>query len=165
MVTPYVGVWIETKMYLCLPTQGASLLMWECGLKPRWRSSSPLRTGSLLMWECGLKHCRIPCHRSPLQSLLMWECGLKPYWTRLPFGLSLSLLMWECGLKQRVGLDHPIRHQPVTPYVGVWIETVGWPLRCLPPYVTPYVGVWIETGSYRSTRHGRTRHSLCGSVD
>ena len=30
--------------------------------------------------------------------------------------------MWECGLKL-VHLHKNQHHQPVTPYVGVWIET------------------------------------------
>ena len=32
-VTPYVGVWIETKALLWLLVSLPSLLMWECGLK------------------------------------------------------------------------------------------------------------------------------------
>ena len=34
----------------------------------------------------------------------------------------MSLLMWECGLKQNQPV-RPIVQPPVTPYVGVWIET------------------------------------------
>ena len=55
-----------------------------------------------------------------------------------------SLLMWECGLKLaemwygRTGLC-------VTPYVGVWIETLIFGILRLIVVVTPYVGVWIET--------------------
>ena len=33
----------------------------------------------------------------------------------------------------------------VTPYVGVWIETADKRDQDQLPYVTPYVGVWIET--------------------
>ena len=36
----------------------------------------------------------------------------------------------------------------VTPYVGVWIETIDYSLIIKTLTVTPYVGVWIETGSY-----------------
>ena len=36
VVTPYVGVWIETYCSLSIGSdRGKSLLMWECGLKPR----------------------------------------------------------------------------------------------------------------------------------
>ena len=40
-VTPYVGVWIETLVVNQIPLTILSLLMWECGLKPR----SPKRNG------------------------------------------------------------------------------------------------------------------------
>ena len=33
----------------------------------------------------------------------------------------------------------------VTPYVGVWIETVSLYIKETSYAVTPYVGVWIET--------------------
>ena len=33
-VTPYVGVWIETEVAKAQAAIKASLLMWECGLKP-----------------------------------------------------------------------------------------------------------------------------------
>ena len=36
-------------------------------------------------------------------------------------------------------------HAPVTPYVGVWIETVPCGKTSFRGCVTPYVGVWIET--------------------
>ena len=36
----------------------------------------------------------------------------------------------------------------VTPYVGVWIETVEKILLDYEECVTPYVGVWIETSVY-----------------
>ncbi len=32
-VTPYVGVWIETQLLTKMMSFMASLLMWECGLK------------------------------------------------------------------------------------------------------------------------------------
>ena len=34
-VTPYVGVWIETTSPSVRTVTRTSLLMWECGLKPR----------------------------------------------------------------------------------------------------------------------------------
>ena len=53
----------------------------------------------------------------------------------------------------------------VTPYVGVWIETVKL-LDELDNYkVTPYVGVWIETFACKGERWRTSSHSLCGSVD
>ena len=37
----------------------------------------------------------------------------------------------------------------VTPYVGVWIETLAETLKYTVTSVTPYVGVWIETSLAR----------------
>ena len=60
--------------------------------------------------------------------------------------------MWECGLKLVNYNLHTIGVK-VTPYVGVWIETIlpkdwtDW------THVTPYVGVWIETQVV--TRNGK----------
>ena len=76
--------------------------------------------------------------------------------------------------------------RPVTPCVGVWIETsktseIAWPNRVTPCvgvwietllftfdfsrlYVTPCVGVWIETSSVRDIFEGDC-HTLRGCVD
>ena len=40
-VTPYVGVWIETKAELDIYEAETSLLMWECGLKLVNRARNP----------------------------------------------------------------------------------------------------------------------------
>ena len=37
----------------------------------------------------------------------------------------------------------------VTPFVGVWIETLMANMDQLPYVVTPFVGVWIETAKSR----------------
>ena len=55
-VTPYVGVWIETRQVQLDAQYAQSLLMWECGLKPIDTNQWARVTMSLLMWECGLKH-------------------------------------------------------------------------------------------------------------
>ena len=51
---------------------------------------------------------------------------------------------WVCGLKLSWDIRQYKKYM-VTPYVGVWIETVvtGWSMQSA--NVTPYVGVWIET--------------------
>ena len=81
---------------------------------------------------------------------------------------------WVCGLKpHKPRLFQKI--QEVTPYVGVWIETLTgktklqkksrshptWvcglkqsgPMRSAGVYVTPYVGVWIETEQKSTSRY------------
>ena len=37
------------------------------------------------------------------------------------------------------------KEQNVTPFVGVWIETLHKPISGALNSVTPFVGVWIET--------------------
>ena len=56
-------------------------------------------------------------------SLLMWECGLKPAIYPASQFMAVSLLMWECGLKPK-NWDRMNQLERVTPYVGVWIETL-----------------------------------------
>ena len=53
--------------------------------------------------------------------------------------------MWECGLKQTIFNEFG-GTSLVTPYVGVWIETMSFKKSDICHIVTPYVGVWIETG-------------------
>ena len=53
----------------------------------------------------------------------------------------------------------------VTPYVGVWIETILLPLTSVAISVTPYVGVWIETEANRVIKQAESSHTLRGCVD
>ena len=57
--------------------------------------------------------------------------------------------VWVCGLKH----DWIKKHggsRYVTPCMGVWIETLAFPLYIIRYVVTPCMGVWIET-SYLCT--------------
>ena len=124
-------------------------------------------------------------HNDLSKSLLMWECGLKQSWHCGPPPLYRHSL---CGSVDWNYLGRKISGvEGVTPYVGVWIETLNKSLAISPFKVTPYVGVWIETDLrklYHSSRYqsllmwecglkqypGKItrrwyRHSLCGSVD
>ena len=51
---------------------------------------------------------------------------------------------WVCGLKHHTQ-NGCLQAKVVTPYVGVWIETLSAKWLRLAILVTPYVGVWIET--------------------
>ena len=51
---------------------------------------------------------------------------------------------WVCGLKPLADTS-PRRALRVTPFVGVWIETLIGGLFGKHNTVTPFVGVWIET--------------------
>ena len=50
---------------------------------------------------------------------------------------------WVCGLKP-VPYNNVATIQ-VTPFVGVWIETLEISAKIQTHQVTPFVGVWIET--------------------
>ena len=53
----------------------------------------------------------------------------------------------------------------VTPYAGVWIETITTSVFVTYALVTPYAGVWIETGIRAIPMTTDVCHSLRGSVD
>ena len=52
-----------------------------------------------------------------------------------------------CGLKLEDSQTLELETE-VTPFVGVWIETLPWAPKCTFIRVTPFVGVWIETCPY-----------------
>ena len=69
-----------------------------------------------------------------------------------------------CGLKP--GPNQETRtHLEVTPYTGVWIETVQLFSYCRRYRVTPYTGVWIETHRRAQIRLFSTGHTLYRCVD
>ena len=143
-VTPFVGVWIETRFLFQFLSYLQSHPSWVCGLKPMNTLPCRSRVWSHPSWVCGLKQAPDRNERTPK--------GSHP--------------SWVCGLKQAPQSDREWRPY-VTPFVGVWIETVGWhqsgrrsrrhTLRgCVDwnslgsdlsdfEIVTPFVGVWIET--------------------
>ena len=89
VVTPYVGVWIETTKRMRLTCSALSLLMWECGLKPNRYN------------EGGVASKVTPYVGVWIETPL----------TGIPFNNRMSLLMWECGLKlQRLARD-PLRRR------------------------------------------------------
>ena len=52
----------------------------------------------------------------------------------------------------------------VTPFVGVWIETLRSIKRTLHLLVTPFVGVWIETDNETDNQIQKQSHPswVCG---
>ena len=144
LVTPCVGVWIET-CWCCLSVLGCSC--------------HTLR--GCVDWNGWCAQCMLPlCGSHPA-----WVCGLKRISNKIAEQTAESHPAWVCGLKQafrpdfsdvgchtlRGCVDWNIKGQTlsnlyaVTPCVGVWIET--YELRNALDYgtVTPCVGVWIET--------------------
>ena len=85
--------------------------------------------GSHPSWVCGLKQGTVGEATSHARSHPSWVCGLK-----LENGYSIECAdkshpSWVCGLKQ--GKTYRwVQEQLVTPFVGVWIETLtlveGW---------------------------------------
>ena len=57
---------------------------------------------------------------------------------------GMSHPSWVCGLK-RYETWLRLETFRVTPFVGVWIETLHLRPLCARAKVTPFVGVWIET--------------------
>ena len=109
-VTPYVGVWIETRLIYVIKHSVKVTPYVGVWIETKMLGHTNIRT---------------------TQSLLMWECGLKHDLNRIMIALKESLLMWECGLKLDMGLGKTVT--TVTPYVGVWIETRGQLFRATVP--------------------------------
>ena len=120
VVTPHVGVWIETGRRDRKKDYWESLPMWECGLKrpcPRWgkawESHSPCGSvdwnfAVIISFFVSFSHS--PCGSvdwnrfeakcaDTLESLPTWECGLKLSNITTHHITRMSLPMWECGLK------------------------------------------------------------------
>ena len=105
-VTPYVGVWIETRPRQDHERLERSLLMWECGLKlPVYRMEHKglQVTPYVGVWiETGRNRCPLLRHE------------VTPY-----VGVWIETYRFGRSVLKNV----------VTPYVGVWIETGLFPLR------------------------------------
>ena len=121
MVTPYVGVWIETCLWMLSVRLFMSHPTWVCGLKLLKKRINLLNLLSHPTWVCGLKHYLFSLPDQGQESHPTWVCGLKLKNVEYGKEKAMSHPTWVCGLKQWWG-EHVYR-QPVTPYVGVWIET------------------------------------------
>ena len=79
-----------------------------------------------------------------IESHPTWVCGLKLKNVEYGKEKAMSHPTWVCGLKRK-HTHKVIFRIIVTPYVGVWIETLDGLGNYSERIVTPYVGVWIET--------------------
>ena len=95
-------------------------------------------------WVCGLKHLECWILGRFRLSHPSWVCGLKLIGKNDKKGWVRSHPSWVCGLKHSEHQQHRCNSQ-VTPFVGVWIETVVNSCDFCHNFVTPFVGVWIET--------------------
>ena len=143
-VTPFVGVWIETNFSYLFQQHILSHPSWVCGLKLEIKKAEEERkrvTPFVGVWIetmggrvifafilvtpfVGVWIETIDSHK--FSNLKMshpsWVCGLKPmcgYFVRYSCASHPS---WVCGLKLQV-LEILLDYPPVTPFVGVWIET------------------------------------------
>ena len=100
-VTPFVGVWIETPSSLPYRETRTSHPSWVCGLKRELPKVGDAPVESHPSWVCGLKLNNTVQFITHFMSHPSWVCGLKP------LGNAKGTGVWG-----------------VTPFVGVWIETV-----------------------------------------
>ena len=117
-----MGVWIETEQKEVYGKMHQSHPSWVCGLKQTNFAYGIVQPMSHPSWVCGLKHYEGGSGIMENESHPSWVCGLK----------------LEAYFLAAIGDE-------VTPFVGVWIETLSQQTTTKQPYVTPFVGVWIET--------------------
>ena len=99
IVTPCVGVWIETVLMLVLTPVVLSHPAWVCGLKLTDDDKIILHASSHPAWVCGLK----------LHSVAIW--------------LSIRSHTLRGCVDWNLFEDEEVTPSDVTPCVGVWIET------------------------------------------
>ena len=111
LVTPFVGVWIETQMHLNYAQAKKSHPSWVCGLKLSLRKLSALWLMSHPSWVCGLKLFDLLGHNI-VKSHTLRGCV---DWNSKSFNLSKdwrrSHPSWVCGLKHSRGVDEIINRK------------------------------------------------------
>ena len=144
MVTPCVGVWIETDIIDLYGLYCESHPAWVCGLKQGVNMECDGEPGSHPAWVCGLKPQNEMVVDVKVKSHPAWVCGLKltctPVWVlngrhtlrgcvdwnscQLPFFASRNshTLRGCVDWNLQTGMTI-LFHLDVTPCVGVWIET------------------------------------------
>ena len=163
VVTPCMGVWIETFIASTSRTDGPSHPVWVCGLKPTACAASRPPRQSHPVWVCGLKliiyHFIFCFDGHTLYGCVDWNLSLLALFLSLYSHTLYGCVDWNLPALRRVTVWR------VTPCMGVWIETgIGWSRRA-ESKVTPCMGVWIETCLMLLFRHLRRRHTLYGCVD
>ena len=122
-VTPFVGVWIETHNIEAAIIGILSHPSWVCGLKHDHLHRCTPASQSHPSWVCGLKPCNAGRCSGNRGSHPSWVCGLKHIAIIINLNNSMSHPSWVCGLKHDLA-RHKFKDRRVTPFVGVWIETV-----------------------------------------
>ena len=144
MVTPFVGVWIETRRNVS---------------KSFWQVCHTLR--GCVDWNKSIRTARNTITSHTLRGCVDWNDTLMRRWERLWCHTLRGCVDWNYKKIERGDELY------VTPFVGVWIETASmvramWQVAShpswvcglkhqsthedgIPRFVTPFVGVWIET--------------------
>ena len=164
LVTPCVGVWIETPNGKGKTIYKKSHPAWVCGLKHFLISCRSLIfvTPCVGVWIETLGNHPVKCF---YKSHPAWVCGLKPIWRRMYHGYWVSHPAWVCGLKRSTSshinateLSHPAWVCGLKQIGRAWMYhtprhtlrgCVDWNnhahFKAYESLVTPCVGVWIET--------------------
>ena len=164
IVTPFVGVWIETSYRYFFFISLWSHPSWVCGLKQKMLRMAELIRESHPSWVCGLKPHQYSFANGALPSHPSWVCGLKQEKGEI-------CVLWRyvtpfVGVWIETTLIGRERAQCcVTPFVGVWIETLQKSQENVNKSVTPFVGVWIETRYVQTASEKMSCHTLRGCVD
>ena len=142
-VTPFVGVWIETLIrsrYVGVLTSHPS---WVCGLKLSLLFGCDRESWSHPSWVCGLKQDVISLFvligSHTLRGCVDWNQHQAQPEYRMYRHTLRGCVDWNIYIK------FILIENNVTPFVGVWIETLNLLFCSAISLVTPFVGVWIET--------------------
>ena len=136
------------KPHLCrdFSLRPSSHPSWVCGLKPLRTSSLNNETNVTPFVGVWIETSVIKPRAFKKSSHPSWVCGLKHNFRCLKLNRKESHPSWVCGLKlDNLRLAEETAY--VTPFVGVWIETLFRARRRQQRQVTPFVGVWIETNA------------------
>ena len=96
-----------------------------------------------------------------LHGCVDWNAGFQTVTYKKPGHTLHGCVDWNDSVSYNVGLQK----SPVTPFTGVWIETIV--LDSIPYLVpvTPFTGVWIETMDDNEILERLIGHTLHGCVD
>ena len=150
-VTPYTGVWIETRYFLTTWQRNKGHTLYRCvDWNPFLLYRYCLQYPSHTLYRCVDWNVLFVNGSSVISGHTLYRCV---DWNINIQGVTLSQLQSHliqvCGLKlmNLTQFHHPMN---VTPYTGVWIETASVAFRVWLWRVTPYTGVWIETSDLTS---------------
>ena len=143
VVTPCMGVWIET-----------------------WHSTwNPITSSGHTLYGCVDWNLRLTVMRLGLRCHTLYGCvDWNVYCCHILISYCVSHPVWVCGLKL-IAFSIKGGREKVTPCMGVWIETWKERFYYHRQPVTPCMGVWIETSHRQKHNLPKLCHTLYGCVD